>query len=119
MQLLCDHAKLVAPALVGGLEQEPTDVVTRVIARVLGLAGTGYEQPVGTLLASRDEQTARESLRALAKIGTPRAAAIVAAEVGRSRGWVGGAAEETLWHFPRHESDRAGARAAGAARVRR
>jgi hypothetical protein len=106
VQLLCDHAKLVAPALVAGLKKEPTEVVTRVIARVLGFAGTGHEQPLGTLLASRDEQTVREALRALAKIGTPRAAALVAAEVGRSRGWVGAAAEQTLWHFPRHESDK-------------
>jgi hypothetical protein len=106
VQLLCDHAKLVAPALVAGLKKTPTDVVTRAIARVLGFAGPGYEQPLGTLLASADEQTVREGLRALAKIGTPRAAALVAAEVSRSRGWVGGAAEQTLWHFPRQESDK-------------
>jgi hypothetical protein len=106
VQLLCDHAKLVAPALVAGLKKAPTDVVTRAIARVLGFAGPGYEQPLGTLLASADEQTVREVLRALAKIGTPRAAALVAAEVSRGRGWVGGAAEQTLWHFPRQESDK-------------
>jgi hypothetical protein len=106
VQLLCDHAKLVAPALVAGLKKAPADVVTRAIARVLGFAGPGYEQPLGTLLASSDEQTVREVLRALAKIGTPRAAALVAAEVSRSRGWVGGAAEQTLWHFPRQESDK-------------
>jgi HEAT repeats len=106
VQLLCDHAKLVAPALVAALEKPTDDVVNRAIARVLGFAGAGHEPALGTLLASRDEQTVREAFRSLAKIGTPRAAALVAAEVSRSRGWVGGAAEQTLWHFPRNESDR-------------
>jgi len=106
VQLLCDHAKLVAPALVAGLKKEPSDFVSRSIARVLGFAGAGHEHPLGTLLASRDEQTVREALRSLAKVGTPRAAALVAAEVTRGRGWIGGAAEQTLWHFPRHESDK-------------
>ena len=78
----------------------------RAIARVLGFAGHGYEAPLGKLLDSRDEQTVREALRSLARIGTPRAAALVGAQVGKNRGWVGGAAEETLWHFPRTESDR-------------
>ena len=36
VQLLCDHAKLVAPALVAGLKKEPTAVVTA-NARVFGL----------------------------------------------------------------------------------
>jgi hypothetical protein len=106
VQLLCDHAKLVAPALVAALQKQPDDVVNRAIARVLGFAGAGHEPALGTLLASRDEQTVREAFRSLAKIGTPRAAALVAAEVSRSRGWIGGAAEQTLWHFPRSESDR-------------
>ena len=48
----------------------------------------------------------REALRSLARVGTPRAAALVGAQVGKNRGWVAGAAEETLWHFPRTESDR-------------
>jgi hypothetical protein len=105
VQLLCDHAKLVAPSLANAL---PTTGVTmhRVIARVLGHAGTGYEPPLGALLTSPDEQAVRETFRSLARIGTPRAAALVAAQVDKGKGWVGGAAEETLWHFPRAEADR-------------
>jgi hypothetical protein len=105
VQLLCDHAPLVAPALVAALGSVD-NALHRVIARVLGLAGAGYEVPLGTLLASDDEQTVREALRSLAKIGTPRAAALVGAEVEKNRGWLAGAAEQTLWHFPRAESDR-------------
>ncbi len=48
----------------------------------------------------------REALRSLARIGTPRAAALVGAQVLANRDWVGKAAEETLWHFPKTESDR-------------
>jgi hypothetical protein len=110
IQLLCDHAKLVAPALVAALKHQPKDnaddVVLKAIARVLGFAGAGYEPALGALLGSHDEQTVREAFRSLAKIATPRAAALVAAEVSRNRGWVGGAAEQTLWHFPRSEADR-------------
>jgi hypothetical protein len=118
VQLLCDHAKLVAPALVSGLKQsvegaktastnsDAESVVHRATARVLGHAGTGYEPALGTLLGSHDEQTVREAFRSLAKIATPRAAALVAAEVSRNRGWIGGAAEQTLWHFPKNEADR-------------
>jgi hypothetical protein len=105
VQLLCDHATLVAPALVSSLG-EADEVMHRAIARVLGLAGTGYEAPLGRLLESRDEQTVREAFRSLAKIGTSRAATLVGAEIEKHRGWVGGAAEQTLWHFPRNESDR-------------
>jgi hypothetical protein len=107
VQLLCDHALLVAPALVSALDgADDAEFLQRAIARVLGFAGHGYEVPLGKLLDSRDEQTVREALRSLAKIGTPRAAALVGAQVFKNRDWVGGAAEETLWHFPRSESDR-------------
>jgi hypothetical protein len=107
VQLLCDHAALVAPSLVAALERtDVNEVLHRVIARVLGFAGAGYELPLSRLLGSPDEQTVREALRSLAKIGTPRAAALVATEIARARGWIGGAAEQTLWHFPKTEVER-------------
>jgi hypothetical protein len=106
IQLLCDHAVLVAPALVAALDPSGPADLQRAIARVLGFAGAGYEVPLGTLLDSSDEPTVREALRSLARIATPRAAALVGAQVVKHRGWIGGAAEETLWHFPRPESDR-------------
>ncbi len=107
VQLLCDHAVLVAPSLVAALGATGTpELLLRTIARVLGFAGHGYEVPLGKLLDSRDEQTVREALRSLARIGTPRAAALVGAQVLANRDWVGKAAEETLWHFPKTESDR-------------
>ena len=91
VQILCDHARLVAPALVAAIGQAD-DVTQRLIARVLGLAGPGYETALGAQLASRDEQTVQEVLRSLARIGTPQAAALVSAQVHTRKDWVATAA---------------------------
>jgi hypothetical protein len=103
--LLCDHAALVAPA-VAAMAGDNDVEANRIVVRVLGLAGAGYETVLSTQLDSADEQTVREALRGLARIGSPRAAAIVRAQVERNEGWVGAAAEETLWRFPISEARR-------------
>jgi hypothetical protein len=104
-QVICDHAALLAPALAADAAgAQPA--VQRVIARALGYAGHGHESTLGSLLRADDEQTVREALRALARIGTSHAAALVAASIQEGRGWVAGAAEQTLWHFPKAEADR-------------
>jgi hypothetical protein len=117
VQLLSDHARLVAPALVENLDRAEV-WLRRIIARVLGLAGAGYEVPLAAMLSSGDEQTVREALRSLAKIGTLRAVALVSAELEKNTTWVAGAAEQTLWHFPKTESDRQ-VRELGTPRLRR
>jgi hypothetical protein len=105
IQVLCEHAALVAPALVAALPAaEPP--IQRTIARVLGLAGHGYEAALATQLESRDEQTVREALRGLAKIGTSQAAALVGAFIQQHRNGMAAAAEQTLWHFPPAEAQR-------------
>ena len=70
------------------------------------LPATATKCALGKLLDSPDEQTVREALRSLARIGSGRAAALVAAQIVKNRGWIGAAAEETLWHFQRPEIDR-------------
>jgi hypothetical protein len=97
-QLLADRARLTAPPLAAHLAAAMPDQ-TRVIVRVLGLAGAGYEPAVATQLQSADAETVREALRALAHIGTAEAVGHVIAEIEKNRGWIGGAAEETLWRF--------------------
>ena len=104
-QLLCDHAMLVAPSVVTALATADT-TATRALVRVLGIAGAGYESPIATQLQSSDEQTVREALRSLARIGTPRAALCVRNAVNQSAEWLSGAAAETLWHFPAPEARR-------------
>lgn len=103
-QLLTDHAAVLAPAVAPLLEGSPA-TATRTLLRVLGAAGAGYEDIIARYLAA-DEQTAREALRALARLGTSRAAALVVAEIERQRGSLSAAAEETLWHFPADEAQR-------------
>jgi hypothetical protein len=105
--LLCHHASIVAPALVEMAVSAPP-AAQRVIARVLGSAGPGYEAPLGAELESGDELTVREALRSLARIGTTTAAALVSALLDRAGGWMQAAAEETLWRFPPAEAHRQG-----------
>jgi len=96
--LMCEYAALLAPGLVPHLERCKPPVACAVV-RVLGFAGAGYEVAIAGQLASSDEQVVRASLRALARIGTPRAAALVAAQI-QNGGRGARAAEEAIWHFP-------------------
>ena len=104
-QLLCDHAALVAPSVVTALTTADA-TAARALVRVLGIAGAGYEAPIASQLQSSDEQTVREALRSLARIGTPRAAVCVRSAVNQPTQWLSGAAAETLWHFPAAEARR-------------
>jgi hypothetical protein len=104
-QVLVENAPLVASAIPPLMEGR-TAPVQRTLLRVLGGAGAGYEETIAAFVSARDEQTAREALRALARIGTSRAAALVVAEIERQRGVLSAAAEETLWHFPASEAQR-------------
>ena len=103
--LLLEHAALVAPALAPLLESR-SPVTLRTLLRVLGSAGPGYEDTIAAYVSARDESIAREALRALARVGTAKAAALVVAEIERQRGVLSAAAEETLWHFPASEAQR-------------
>jgi len=104
-RLLAQHAAAVAPAIPPLLDT-CVPAVRRALLRVLGAAGPGYEDDVAPHAAGSDEPTGREALRALARIGTPKAAALVVAEITRQHGILSVAAEETLWHFPSAEAER-------------
>jgi hypothetical protein len=67
---------------------------------VLGFAGPGYETTIAGQLERRDEQVVREALRALARIGTAHAAALVSARIRHGSPWVRNAAQEALCRFP-------------------
>jgi hypothetical protein len=97
--LMCEMASSLAPALIAELDScGPT--AARVIVKILGYAGAGHEATVGRLIEHQDGQVAREAMRALARIGTPSAAALVARQIREERGDRHGAAEDALWHFP-------------------
>lgn len=97
--LMCQYAPLFAPALAPRLQQLGP-AATRVVLRVLGFGGAGYETVIAEQLGRADEQTNREALRALARIGTLRAAEVVVNELRDGNAGSRAAAEEALWHFP-------------------
>jgi hypothetical protein len=96
---MCEHAAALAPELAARAANRPTHTA-RAIVRVLGAAGAGYEHAIADQLDRRDEPTIREALRALARIGSAAAAAVVAARLRDDTPWVRTAAEEALWRCP-------------------
>ena len=99
VQLMCEHASALAPELAARSANRSAHTA-RAIVRVLGFAGAGYERAIADQLDRQDEPTIREALRSLARIGSARAAAVVAARLRDDTAWVRGAAEEALWRFP-------------------
>jgi hypothetical protein len=100
--LMCDLAPTVAPSLVADLETRSV-AAARVIAKVLGHAGNGYETPLARLVDHQDQQVSREALRSLARIGTAAAAAPIVRQI-RKGGDTHAAAEDALWSFPPHQT---------------
>jgi hypothetical protein len=101
--ILCERAATLAPALEAALTSCGPGAAKTVV-RALGHAGPGHEAAVAALIGHRDEQLAREALRALARIATPAAAALVADHIRATSLEDGGAAEEALWHFPAEQT---------------
>ena len=100
--LMCDLAPTVAPSLVADLDTRSVGAA-RVIAKVLGHAGSGYETPLARLVEHRDQQVSREALRSLARLGTAAAAAPIARQIRKGRD-THAAAEDALWSFPPHQT---------------
>lgn len=96
--LMCHHAAILAPGLAAHLGQG-RHTSARAMVRACGFAGAGYEPVIAEQLTSADEQTVREALRALARIGSPRAAAVVSSHIVSGSPFVRSAAAEALWHF--------------------
>jgi hypothetical protein len=101
--LMCDLAPTVAPTLVIDLDSR-TVPAARVIAKVLGHAGVGFETPLARLAEHPDQQVSREALRSLARIGTAAAAAPVARQIRKAGDGTHASAEDALWHFPPNQT---------------
>ena len=97
--LMCERASLFAQGLADGIPSYPSAMRAHV-ARVLGHAGPGYEDALCSLCHARDEKTTREALRGLSRIGTTRAAELVAVVARGARDWMSVATVETLLRFP-------------------
>jgi hypothetical protein len=97
--LMCELAPTVSTALVAQLDS-CGPAAARLIAKVLGHAGAGVEIYLSRLAEHRDQQVAREAIRALARIGTATAAGLIARQIREGATELQAAAEDALWHVP-------------------
>jgi hypothetical protein len=97
--MLSECARQVAPAIVERLPVLSRDAA-RTALTVLGFAGPGYEAAIAQHVVAVDEPRTREALRALARIGSARAAALIVAQLENGPSVVQPAAEEALWRLP-------------------
>jgi hypothetical protein len=99
MPVLSRHARELASTVARLLPACSAEAL-RAGIELLGAAGAGYEAAIAAQLPRTDQRSGRETLRVLARIGTKKAAAIVADQVENGPPWITAAAEEALWHLP-------------------
>jgi hypothetical protein len=97
--LMCDCARSIAPAIAERLPILSVDAACAALT-VLGASGTGYEQLIAEQVKTGEERRAREAMRALARIASPRAAGLIAQHIEDGPPVVRPAAEEALWRLP-------------------
>lgn len=97
--LMCERASLFAQPIADGIPTYNSQVRSHV-ARVLGCAGHGFEDALGSMCSLKDEKTTREALRGLSRIGTARAAELVSVLARNARDWMSTATVETMLRFP-------------------
>jgi len=97
-QALCHSARRAAHAVVARLPRLGGDALRSALA-VLGHAGAGYEKTIADFVGGDDERTTREALRALARAGTEKAAALIVRRIEDGPAAVQPAAEEALWRL--------------------
>ena len=97
--LMCECARSIAPAIAQRLPLLNADAACAALT-VLGSAGTGYEELIAEQVKTGEERRAREAMRALARIGSPRAAGFIVRQIEDGPPVVRPAAEEALWRLP-------------------
>jgi hypothetical protein len=97
--LMCERSASIAPSIAERLPLLNTDAACAALA-VLAAAGPGYEDLIAEQVKSGEERRGREAMRALARIASPRAAALIAKHIENGPSVVQPAAEEALWRLP-------------------
>jgi hypothetical protein len=97
--LMCEHAAAIAPVVADRLSLLNTDAACAALA-VLAASGPGYEELIAEQVKSGEERRGREAMRALARIGSSRAAALIVKHIENGPSSVQPAAEEALWRLP-------------------
>ncbi len=96
--LLCTCSRRVGASIAQQLPTLRADVAA-VAVTVLGSAGAGFEAAIATQVTEADPSLAREALRALARIASPKAAGLITWHLEHSV-HIQAAAEEALWRLP-------------------
>lgn len=94
-----DCATVVAPAIAERLPMLGIDAACAALT-VLAAAGAGYEDVIAEQTRREEERRGREAMRALARIASPRAAALIVNHIENGPTLVRPAAEEALWRLP-------------------
>jgi hypothetical protein len=96
---MSDCVAALAPALSHRLPSLGVDAACASLA-VLAAGGAGYEEVIAGQALDGEERRGREAMRALARIASPRAAALIASHIEDGPAFVQPAAEEALWRLP-------------------
>jgi hypothetical protein len=94
-----DCVAVVAPAIAERLPMLGIDAACAALT-VLAAGGAGYEDLIAEQTRRQEERRGREAMRALARIATPRAAALIVNHIENGPALVRPAAEEALWRLP-------------------
>lgn len=97
--LMADCVAVVAPAIAERLPMLGSDGACAALA-VLAAGGVGYEDLIVDQTGRGEERRGREAMRALARIASPRAAALIVSQIENGPVHVRPAAEEALWRLP-------------------
>ena len=97
-ELVASHAGTFAPLLAASLEDlPPTQRISAI--RALGATGPGCEHALGRQLSSHSDAVVRETIQALAAVGSRDAAEIVTRYLHRKGSDAALAAEDAIWQF--------------------
>lgn len=105
MDFMCENGTALAPVSLPYLSDERWTVVRNMV-RIIGFAGPGHEAQLAPLLEHPQDRVARETLLALARMGTAEAAELVVARLADEDPTRRAMAEESIRTFPVEEGRR-------------
>ncbi|MFQ5747619.1 MAG: HEAT repeat domain-containing protein [Gemmatimonadota bacterium] len=99
LDIACRGAADLAPGLAIHVDHEDW-FVARNLVRILGHAGPGFETALSPVIDHGDPRVMREAFTSLARVGSARAASLVAEALEHPDPDVRREAEDALWRFP-------------------
>ena len=96
---MCDNVAAIAPVLSERLSSLGIDAACASLA-VLAAGGVGYEEAIAGQVREGEERRGREAMRALSRIASPRATALIVHHIENGPARLQPTAEEALWRLP-------------------